>query len=156
MKSLIKVLQGLTEKLGISGLQAGQETHGEIRVLAVMPRDQDSQALARIAEKANWKIEFASSRADALSLIKRHRFAVILCDRGLSLHSNWSHSIEDLASQAPESSVILASPANDDRLWQEVISRGGFDVLTKPFQEERVIRSVRFACKHPKNAGSLS
>lgn len=119
-------------------------------MLAVMPNDSDRHALSRIADKAKWHIEFAANYDSAVELLRSHKFAVILCDRDLSSAINWREAVEKLAGIAPGSSVMLTSPVNDDVLWQEVIDRGGYDVLTKPFHEERVVRSVRFACSSSK------
>ena len=76
--------------------------------------------------------------------MRRHEFAVILCDRDLAA-SNWREALAKLVATAPGSHVILASRVNDDQLWQEVIRLGGYDVLTKPFQQERVMRSINYA-----------
>lgn len=117
-----------------------------VRVLAVMPRDSDAQTLSQIAARAQWELHFSSSFESALDLARRERFAVILYDRG----DGWRDAIGKLCHTAPDSNVILTSPANDDLLWQEVIKLGGYDVLTKPFHEERVLRSIQFAAANVK------
>ena len=127
----------------VQGIRADDNV---IRVLAVMAKDSDRQVLSQIGEKAKWHIEFASNYESAVELAGRRKFAVILCDRDLSSAFNWREAVQKLAGIAPGSCVMLTSPVNDDVLWQEVIDRGGYDVLTKPFHEERVVRSVRFAC----------
>jgi hypothetical protein len=33
----------------------------------------------------------------------------------------------------------------DTYLWNEVVSKGGFDVLSKPLREDDVVRAVRLA-----------
>ncbi len=121
-----------------------------VRVLALVPKDSDRQVLSEIAERSKWHLDFALSYESAVELIRSHKFAVILCDRDLSSAFNWREAVQKLAGLAPGSCVMLTSPVNDDVLWQEVIDRGGYDVLTKPFHEERVVRSVRFACSSPR------
>ena len=115
---------------------------GSIRILAVMPRTPDSHTLSQIAAKERWRVEFAKNPAAALRLMERERFPVILCDRDVDGASDWRASLDSLASAAPRACLILTAPSNNDTLWQEVISHGGFDVLTKPFQEQRVIRAI--------------
>lgn len=123
-----------------------------IRILAVMPKDPDGHVLAQIAGRAKWYLEFAKTFESARELAARHEFAIILCDRDLPLVASWREAVRQLASAAPDSRIMLTSPVNNDYLWQEVIQRGGYDVLTKPFHEERVVRSISFAwssANHP-------
>jgi DNA-binding NtrC family response regulator len=127
--------------------------HG-LRILAVMPKDPDGHILAQIAARAKWYLEFARSYESARELAARHEFAIILCDRDLPLVASWREAIPEFASLAPDSRIMLTSPVNDDHLWQEVIQRGGYDVLTKPFKEERVVRSINFAWSSANNSFS--
>ncbi len=115
-----------------------------VRILAVMPNHSDGLALSQIAERAHWYFELTESCQSAIDKLDDQNFAIVLCDRDVS-DSNWRDAVQTLAAKAPRTCVILTSPVNDDYLWQEVIQRGGYDVLTKPFQEERVVRAVSFA-----------
>jgi len=120
-----------------------------IRVLAVMGKDGDGQALHDIAERAKWHLEFAPNYESALKQIEREEFAVILCDRDRTTGcQGWGDAVQKMVAASPHSCVILTSSVKDDHLWQELIELGGYDVLTKPFQAERVIRSVEFAWSH--------
>jgi hypothetical protein len=38
--------------------------------------------------------------------------------------------------------VIVSSRLADDNLWTEVLNRGGYNVLAKPFQAAEVFRDV--------------
>ncbi|MGI8743996.1 MAG: response regulator [Bryobacteraceae bacterium] len=115
-----------------------------VRILAVMPNNSDGVALSQIAKRAQWHFELTESCESAIDKLSDQNFAIVLCDRDVP-GSNWRDAVQTLAAKAPRTCVILTSPVNDDYLWQEVIERGGYDVLTKPFQEERVVRAVRFA-----------
>jgi FixJ family two-component response regulator len=44
--------------------------------------------------------------------------------------------------------VILLSSVSDPYLWDEVAKRGGFDVLTRPFQRKAVLSMLVFAHPH--------
>jgi FixJ family two-component response regulator len=48
--------------------------------------------------------------------------------------------------------VILVSGVRDDYLWQEVIRRGGYDVLPKPLRADSVARIVKLALSYWKSA----
>jgi FixJ family two-component response regulator len=57
-----------------------------------------------------------------------------------------------LLAAAERQCIILVSPVTDDYLWQAVIELGGYDVLTKPFREEKVVTVVHAACLY-RNTG---
>lgn len=116
-----------------------------LRILAVMTRDHDAEVLLRVAHNAQWHLEFARDYESALQLVKAEHYFAIFCDRNLS--PTWRAHIVQLALSSPDSSIILTSRDNDDQLWQEVIRLGGYDVLTTPFQEDRVRRSIQFAVR---------
>jgi PleD family two-component response regulator len=116
----------------------------KISVLAVLPETPDRVALTGIAAKAKWNLRFAATCDSALADLKHHPAAVIICDRDLE-PCDWREALPALRAQCPNSRIILTSPGNDDRLWLEVIERGGYDVLTRPFHENRVIQAVRLA-----------
>jgi FixJ family two-component response regulator len=44
--------------------------------------------------------------------------------------------------------VILVSGVADAYLWQEVVRREGYDILTKPLHTENVLRSVKLALSY--------
>ena len=129
----------LTTKLHMPGM----DRRDVIRILAVMPYDPDRQGLLEIAGR-RWHFDFAATCESALKKLAAQKFAIILCDRDLP-DFDWRHAVEVLAGRASGAFVILASPVNDDYLWQEVIQRGGYDVVTKPFQEERVRQVIDLA-----------
>jgi DNA-binding NtrC family response regulator len=122
------------------------EPANTIRVLAAMHGDSDTRALTQIAGRAKWHVEFAFTHDSAVEMARHQEFSAILYDRDLRLLQGWRDGFQTLAATAPASCLILVSPDKDDQLWQEVIQCGGYDVLTKPFQEKRVVRSVRAAC----------
>jgi DNA-binding NtrC family response regulator len=122
-----------------------------IRVLAVMGKDADAQALQEIADKANWHLGFAANYESALEHLQREEYSVILCDRDwMSDPMGWCAAVQKLVAASPHGCVILTSTVKDDRLWQELTELGGYDVLIKPFQPEKVTRSIEFAWSHLK------
>lgn len=118
------------------------------RVLAIMPKDRNAEVLSEIASGCSWALDFQTSYDSALDMVKREPPPVILYDRDLALPATWKARIQNLARSAPDSCVILLSSEKDDQLWQYVIQLGGFDVLTKPFQRERVLRAIEFALRN--------
>lgn len=113
-----------------------------IRVLAVLPDPRDRAFIDAIAAHENWELKLSSSCDSAREALRHYRADVILCDRDLN-GCDWREAIAMLS--AGNNRTILASPATDDKLWLEVIERGGYDVITKPFHEHRVIQTVTTA-----------
>ncbi|MDE3194749.1 MAG: response regulator [Acidobacteriota bacterium] len=115
-----------------------------IRVLVVMPNPADRTAFTGIAAHAHWDVRMASSCDSAGEMLKHHPADVIVCDRDVK-PSGWREALETLAARSPQSRFILSTPATDDRLWLEVIERGGYDVVTTPLHQDRVIRAINHA-----------
>ena len=125
-----------------------------VRVLAVMPYDRERNTLFEIAKQSNWHLEFAPTCDSAVSLLRNHQFAVILCDRDLP-GCEWREALTTIVGNARGGCVILTSPVNDDYLWQEVIQRGGYDVLTRPLQEQRVLHTIELAWSYWTSVANL-
>lgn len=115
-----------------------------VRLLAIMSAGSDREALLRIAGRQHWQVDLAPNTDYALDLLGAHRFAVIVYDCDTA-GPNWRAVLDQLVKHSAGASVILASPTKDDHLWQEVTQRGGYDVVLKPFREDLVTRSIRFA-----------
>lgn len=115
-----------------------------IRVLAVQPKSEDRTTLTQIAEKAGWYLDFAETLEAARYWLQRNRAAVVVYDRDLA-DGDWRKALETFTAKGTACPVVLKSPVIDDQLWQEVIQRGGYDVITTPLNEQRVVRTVEFA-----------
>jgi FixJ family two-component response regulator len=111
-----------------------------LTVLAVTTSISDRAELQRISDGAGWKIAFARDIAEAAG----RPAPIVLCDRDLC-GPDWRQAIQQLAAGQQTRKVILASYVADDYLWDEVIHCGGYDVLPKPFRENEVIHTIRFA-----------
>ncbi len=109
-------------------------------VLAVTASQSDRALLQRILERAAWKMLVADTFDEALQIASAKPVPIVVLDRdhpGL----DWREAIGRFSN----SRVILASSVADDYLLEEVIHCGGYDILPKPFREEQVIQTVRFA-----------
>jgi DNA-binding NtrC family response regulator len=112
-----------------------------IQVLAVMPDTMDRGALEGIAGRARWDLRFSPGCDDAIAMLQRHAANVIICDRDQSGH-DWREALRRLAAQSPACPILVSAPDNDDRFWLEVMERGGYDVVTRPFVESRLVSTV--------------
>jgi DNA-binding NtrC family response regulator len=115
-----------------------------IEVLAVMPDTQDRGALEGIAAREHWALRFAPGCESASDALKKHPAAVIICDRD-QLRRDWREALALLAAEAPGRPIIVSAAETDDKFWMEVMERGGYDVVTRPFVEPRLVNLVRRA-----------
>jgi putative two-component system response regulator len=161
MRDILRALVNGTKRLLRSGRKTGSaewppddSPHGvplqsEIRLLVISASAREQNAIRVIAMRHGWKLLLADSVSSALTLLALEPAALILCDRDLP-DVEWRDMFRTLLAAAEGQCVILVSPVTDDYLWQAVIEVGGYDVLSKPFQEEKVVTVVHGACLYRK------
>jgi DNA-binding NtrC family response regulator len=121
----------------------------KISVLAITSDDRDRRSLSTFSLRGQWDLAFASSCQEALDSLKSSRAAVIMCARDLP-GPDWRNCLEILAAARPECPILLISSIYDEYLWEEVVHRGGYDVLRKPLEEEQAVRAVNLAWSYSK------
>jgi DNA-binding response OmpR family regulator len=123
------------------------EMSGTVRVLAVSPNESDLLILSRIIDHSAWSFESASSLADAKQLLARFQTHVVVCDRKLR-DGDWKDMLEIVSALPNPPQLIVVSKDADERLWAEVLNRGAWDVLLKPFHPKEVYQSIHLAWRH--------
>lgn len=118
-----------------------------VMVLEISPFESDHATLKRIFSHSNWKLHISRSCSEAMSLLKRKLIPVVLCERDLP-DGTWKDIVESTAQAANPPAVIVSSRLADDHLWSEVLNSGGYNVLSKPFNESEVYRDVSLAWLH--------
>ncbi|MCL4402044.1 MAG: response regulator, partial [Acidobacteria bacterium] len=116
-------------------------------LLAIAPADAERRSLEDTVVKAGWNFVAVDKWPDGLKLLNTRAFPVVLYDRDLP-GADWRAAIRAIISSRNPACVILASRVADTYLWEEVIQHGGFDILPKPFQQEQLLRTLRFALYH--------
>ncbi len=126
-----------------------------MNILLISASTEDRQTFERIAAKAAWQVNFAGTCEESLQRLRDSQFGVILFDRDIA-GGDWRQNFSVLHAAAPVSCIILVSRVNDDYLWEEVVHQGGYDVLSKPFQESQVAASISLAWSYWKQySGAL-
>lgn len=113
-----------------------------VRILAVLP-EADRDLLRAAGAKNQWHITFADTYEEAQRLLAKVQAPVVLCDRDLA--QDWWSMVEGLAACSRQACILLVSKVADDYLWNELVRRGGYDVLSKPLEEAELVRAVRLA-----------
>jgi DNA-binding response OmpR family regulator len=114
--------------------------------LIVSPSGEDHRALTEILRPAGWRVECASSYAQAARYLERQETPVVIAACDLP-DGNWKTVLNLLTRMALPPKLIVTAKLADDRLWAEVLNLGGFDVLAQPFCRGEVTRSVGHACR---------
>lgn len=120
---------------------------GDVAVLAVSPYAEDRQALEKVFARSRWTIYTARSCAEAADFLRSATVPVVICESDLP-DGDWKDVLERIALNIPPPQLIVTTQLADDRLWAEVLNRGGYDVLAKPFCAPEVFRIVSLAWRH--------
>ncbi len=114
----------------------------DVRVLVVTRDALEWRLLNGIAETAGWILFWAHGSRRAAELICEYGIRVVVWDRDLP-HEDWRQALPRLGELRRPVRVLLATPVADEYLWREVVQNRGFDLITKPFQPDQVVRAVR-------------
>jgi CheY-like chemotaxis protein len=126
-----------------------------ITIIGLAFTDEDRRLLASVCSRRQWNVLFADTCDQARAALDQLKAPVILCDRDLP-GAEWRDVVQGLASLPHRACVILISKVVDDYLWNEVVQRGGYDVLRKPLREEDLVRAVKLAWSYWNTARRLS
>jgi DNA-binding NtrC family response regulator len=117
-----------------------------VPIVALMV-EQDRGVLTNISRQELLDVHFAESCEEASALANQLSAPVILFDRNWP-GTDWRTAVEKLAASSHHACVILMSGVADDYLWQELIRRGGYDVLPKPLRNDSVSRVIKLALSY--------
>jgi DNA-binding NtrC family response regulator len=123
------------------------------RVLVISKAGYDS--IGRLCMRLRWELDYAADLPIALMNLRNRRFDVVIYDQDVP-DQDWRVAVTSLATAAPWSSILLLSPLGYPELWNEVIRRGGHDLLSKPISEDRVESAVALAMARAKSSRSRS
>jgi len=120
-----------------------------VTVLAVAA-ESDRAALRRMIEHSRWTLMEASTVAEAAATLNECPSVVLICDTVLP-DGTWIHLLEQTQNLPAPPPVIVTARQADDDFWMQVLNRGGYNVLGKPFSEREVFEMVSVAWRHRKD-----
>jgi DNA-binding NtrC family response regulator len=85
-----------------------------------------------------------SKCADALRLIAREPFAVVICEHRMT-DGSWTSLLHACDNIPVSPRVIVCSAHPDTNLYGEVLNLGGYDLLSTPFDAKEVLADVSLA-----------
>ena len=111
-------------------------------VILATPFARDLQYLRQLIEEKQMEPVAAGAYREVLAAIGRFGAMAVVCDESLQ----WRDLLSRLAEDCDPPRMIVVAAASSQGLWAEVLSLGGFDVLTKPFLKNEVERVLAQAC----------
>ena len=103
--------------------------------------------LQRILGQSKWILDTAGDLQDALASLERRDTSVVICERDL-MPGSWTDILDHTSRLPHPPSVVITSRLADERLWSEILNRGAWDLLAKPFDRMELVRSVKSAWEH--------
>jgi DNA-binding NtrC family response regulator len=132
-------------------VQASDEPGGgaPVTVLAVAA-ESDRAALRRMIEHSRWTLVEASTVAEATATLTECSSVVLICDTALP-DGTWLELLEQTQNLPSPPPVIVTARQADDGFWMQVLNRGGYNVLGKPFSERELFEMISVAWRHRKD-----
>jgi DNA-binding NtrC family response regulator len=115
--------------------------------LLVSPREEDHRYFIRLTKSLDRRLHITETCAGARQLLATPRVGLVLCEEHLA-DGNWRDVLADTESLEPAPPLIVISRLADERLWSEVLSQGGYDVLARPLDERETLRVLQSAWLH--------
>jgi DNA-binding NtrC family response regulator len=112
-----------------------------IEIVLASNRDGDRQMLEESIGGTPWRLVTASNLQQALESLHRVAIPMVLCD-GQFDQLPWRILLRTLRKERRRACVILLTDPGSPELLSEVLQRGGFDVLTRPFRREEVFPTL--------------
>ena len=123
-------------------LGKGAETRATL--VAAFGQGEDRLSLEAILSPCEWDVIWTRTCAEAVAAVRRTAAPIIVCDQRF-IDGEWQGLLNELGKEPCPPEFILASRLADERLWAELLNLGGYNLLTKPFRPEEVIRTIHGA-----------
>lgn len=101
-------------------------------------------AVAHSAASDGWRSYWARTLDMTLALSRSVGAPIVIYDANLP-EAGWRRAFRDIGAAAVEPRIILAVPTVDEQLWEEVLCRGGYDVVCLTATSGDLKRTIRFA-----------
>jgi DNA-binding NtrC family response regulator len=127
-----------------SPLRQDHEAYRVVTVLSVSASADDHVHLRSLFNRTNWVLLEAHSCHEAQAMLRRQPIPVILCEPVLP-DGTWQDLLYPPEANSGVPCLIVASRFADEKMWMEVLDRGGFNVLEKPFEIGELFRCISLA-----------
>jgi cyclic di-GMP phosphodiesterase len=118
-----------------------------VRILVVDDESHVRSMIGATLERQGYDIELAVSGAEAIAVLRRQPFDLVLTDIVMQ-DGNGIALLESIRSENPHLPVVMVSAIHDISVAIDSMRRGAYDYLLKPFEREHLIATVQRALDH--------
>ncbi|UZR98198.1 sigma-54-dependent transcriptional regulator [Chondrinema litorale] len=103
--------------------------------------------LVKFLEKKGYQADSKSNAKDAIELVKKSAFDVILIDFRLP-DEDGVNLMQKVKIFQPKAKVIIITGYSDVKIAVKAMKTGAFDYITKPLQPDEILFTIKEAIKH--------
>ena len=112
-----------------------------IPVVLASNRPDDHDSLEALLSGSPWQLLCVGSGREAAYLLHQVSVPIALCDLDLD-DEPWQDTIRGLIKARRRACVVILASAAYSGVSSEVIGRGGFDLLTRPFERGQIFGTL--------------
>ncbi len=124
--------------------QEDAEDGNRIRLLVVTRDDNFFLFIHRVSTERGWETRLARTVEQGLQVLDEFRASVAIYDWPAT-EQDWRYDVDRLTARADRPCVLLASRVDDEYFCAELVRHGGFDVIPRSADADRLIRKIQFA-----------
>jgi DNA-binding response OmpR family regulator len=125
-------------------------------VLFVSASPQDHESLGAALEGSRWRLESARTFSEARLVLQLRPVSVLITERLLPDGLSWKNLAGEIAGNLYVPIVVVAPRAVAERLSEEVLADGGFDVLGRPSSRAELLRMLSAAWRFGEDRRALA
>ena len=111
----------------------------------VVDDDQDhNRALARIFERAGYRVSTAEDGQTALTILTERTYALVITDLKMP-HMNGLDLLRSIRAKSPDMPVVILTAFGEWETYIDAMDCGCVDYLTKPVRRDDILLAVRKA-----------
>jgi DNA-binding NtrC family response regulator len=118
----------------------------KLEVLTINNDKKECAALRSIMGHTNWIFHCVPDLSRAIQFLEKNLVPVIVCSKELP-GGTWKDVLAAVRRFPNPPDVLVYTAQPDDRLWMEVLSSGGYDLLQVPFNRDEVLRLISLASR---------
>lgn len=118
----------------------------KLEVLTINNDKKDCAALRSIMGHTNWIFHCVPDISGAIQFLEKNLVPVIVCCKQLP-DGTWKDVLAAVRRFPNPPDVLVYTAQPDDRLWMDVLSSGGYDLLQVPFNRDEVLRLISLASR---------
>ena len=118
----------------------------KLEVLTINNDKKECAALRSIMGHTNWIFHCVPDLSRAIQFLEKNLVPVIVCSKELP-GGTWKDVLAAVRRFPNPPDVLVYTTQPDDRLWMEVLSSGGYDLLQVPFNRDEVLRLISLASR---------